>query len=87
MLLRSLVAVLLSIPATTAIIGVILILVPVNESLLMSLLLMVFPIWVVVSSAAYLALRPAASAAILCTISAVGFGLIAALKYAGISGL
>jgi hypothetical protein len=86
-LLRSLVAMLLSIPATTAIIGVVLVLVPVNHSLLMSLLLMAFPVWVLVSSAAYLAPHPAASAAILGAISIIGFGLIAALKYAGLSGL
>lgn len=87
MLLRSVIAVLLSIPATTALIGVLLVLAPPHESLLMSLLLMAFPCWVLVASAAYMLPRPATSAAMLIAVSVVCFGLIAAIKYTGLSAI
>ena len=83
MLLRSLLVTLLSIPATTAILGVLLALVSPNESLMVSLLLLAFPVWVLVACAAYTVRRPSTSALELLVTSGVGVGVVAVLKRVG----
>ena len=83
MLARSLVATLLSIPATVAVVGALLVIVPAYNSLIMSLLLIAFPIWVLIASAAFMIPTPARSAAALITVPLIGFGVIASVKYLG----
>lgn len=84
---RSLVAVLLSLPATVAVIGVFLAATPPEPGLRLPSLLMVFPVWVVIASASYLIRRTTTAAAILTAVSLAGFGLIGVLKYAGVGGV
>ena len=54
MLVRSLIAVVLSIPATFAIVGVVLVLTPQTTSFILPVLLLVFPIWVTLTVCSYL---------------------------------
>ena len=87
MLARSLVAVLLSIPATVAILGVIIVVTPSNNTLSMSALLLSFPLWIVIASASYLTPRASVAALILTGISLLGLGIVTAMKAAGLAGL
>ncbi len=87
MLARSLIAVLLSIPATVAVIGVLLAITPADKSLSVALLLLAFPLWVGIASASYLLQRPAVSAFVLIAVSALGLGLVQWLKFAGLAGI
>ena len=87
MLARSLVAVILSMPATVAAIGLCLALVPVASEMTLPLLLMVFPVWIGLACASYLLPKASAAAAVLCGITGLGFGLMAVLKFLGLAGL
>lgn len=87
MVLRFSIALLLSIPASIALIGVLLILLPANDSLIISLLLMTFPTWVLLASASYMFDSPAHSAQFLAAISIIGFSIIATLRITGFSSL
>jgi hypothetical protein len=86
-LARSLVALLLSMPATVALIGLCLALLPEASPLTLLALLMVFPLWVTLACASYLLPTARAAAAVLCGVSGLGFGAIAALKLLGMSGV
>lgn len=87
MLVRSLVAVFLSIPATVAVIGLVLALTPAQSSLSMSLLLLAFPLWVCVACATYLTTSARRAALVLIVVSIIGLGLVTLLRYAGLAGL
>ncbi len=83
MLVKSLVAVLMSIPATVAILGVLMAVTPASPSITMPLLLAIFPVWVCLACASYLLPRAADSAAVLSAIAGAGFCILAFLKFAG----
>lgn len=87
MLLRSIVAIVLSMPATVAIVGAFIVITPASSAISMAALLLAFPVWVCIASASYLTPRPGVSALVLVAVSACGFGLIASLKATGIAGL
>ena len=87
MLARSLAAILLSIPATVALISLCLALLPVTSSLTLPILLMVFPLWVGLATASYLLPTARAAALVLCGLTALGFGLLALLRFFGMAGV
>jgi cell shape-determining protein MreD len=76
----------LSMPATVALIGLCLALLLVASQLTMPALLMVFPAWVGLACASYVLPTARAAAAVLCGITGLGFGLIS-LKLLGIAGV
>ncbi|MEM8497802.1 MAG: hypothetical protein AAF542_07240 [Pseudomonadota bacterium] len=82
MLARSLVAVILSIPATTAIIGLFIALTPTQHWILPSLL-MAFPVWIGLACASYQLSRARTAAGLLLSISILGTAAIALLKALG----
>lgn len=87
MLARSLAAILLSIPATVALISLCLALLPVASGLTLPALLMVFPAWVGLATASYLLPTARASALVLCGFTALCFGLLALLRLFGMAGV
>ncbi|MCB1855221.1 MAG: hypothetical protein KDI05_10105 [Halieaceae bacterium] len=87
MLARSLVAVLLSIPATVALLGLCLALLPVASDLTLPALLLVFPVWVGLACASYLLPTARVAAALFCALTVLCCGLIALLKSLGLSGV
>ncbi|MBO6557264.1 MAG: hypothetical protein JJ957_12245 [Pseudomonadales bacterium] len=87
MLARSLVAVFLSLPASFAVIGLILVVVPLTTSQILPFLLMVFPVWLGFVCASYVLDDTERVAMGLVVISVVGFGLVALLKYVGVAAL
>ena len=87
MLAKSVIAVLLSLPATVAALGLLMAATPASSSLTMVLLLMFFPLYVGMVSTTYLLPDTRTAAAVLTAITGGGFGLIALLKFAGLSGL
>ncbi|MEM9532401.1 MAG: hypothetical protein AAGA23_15905 [Pseudomonadota bacterium] len=86
MVSRSFVAVLLSAPATIAVIGLFLAITPPIGALRLPALLMVFPVWVGIACASYLIHSARLAAAVLVGISLVGFGLIELLKQTTVVG-
>ena len=86
-LVRSLVAVLLSMPATVAIIGFCLALLPAGTPYTLPLLLMVFPVWGGLASASYLLPDARRAAVVLVGVSALSFVLTLLLKFWGYSGV
>ena len=84
MLVRSLIAVVLSIPATFAIVGVVLVLTPQTTSFILPVLLLVFPIWVTLTVCSYLIAESRQVVIGLIVIAALGFGLIALLRLTGL---
>ncbi|WP_157976427.1 hypothetical protein [Parahaliea mediterranea] len=87
MLARSLVAVLLSLPATVALIGLFLALVPASNALALPALLMAFVLWVALASASYLIPRALPAALVLLAITGISFALLTLLKLAGVSAV
>ena len=87
MLVRSLVALLLSIPATVAIMGVLIAVTPSSNAISMSALILAFPVWVCVASASYITTRAGLAAAVLVAISVAGLGLVHVLRFMGAAGL
>ncbi|MEM8983841.1 MAG: hypothetical protein AAGC71_12495 [Pseudomonadota bacterium] len=87
MVARSFVAVLLSAPATVALVGLFLAATPPAEALRMPSLLMVFPVWVAIACASYLIPTARWAAAALIGFSLVGFGLIELLKRTSVVGV
>ncbi|HCY04386.1 MAG TPA: hypothetical protein DHU16_02955 [Gammaproteobacteria bacterium] len=85
MLVRSLIAVVLSIPATFAIVGVVLVLTPQTTSFILPVLLLVFPIWVTLTVCSYLIAESRQVVIGLIVIAALGFGLIALLRLTGLT--
>ena len=85
MLARSLIAVLLSIPASFAVIGVILVVTPLTTSQMLPVLLMVFPVWLGLVCGSYLVPERRYAALGLVALAAGGFGLIALLKFTGLA--
>ena len=73
MLVRSLIAVVLSIPATFAIVGVVLVLTPQTTSVILPVLLLVFPIWVTLTVCSYLIAESRQVVIGLVVIAALGF--------------
>ncbi|MEM7097700.1 MAG: hypothetical protein AAF541_05520 [Pseudomonadota bacterium] len=86
MLSKSLVATILSLPATVAVIGVFLVTVP-APSLHLPALLMVFPIWVAIACGVYQIPKTSHAAAVLVLIAVSGYGIITLLKSTGVSAL
>ena len=87
MFARSLVGVLLSIPASAAIMGVFLSLTASDSGVIAPSLLLFFPLWVALASASYLQPTARSSAAVLLGISGGGFGLLAIIKFIGVSAV
>lgn len=87
MLVRSLVAILLSIPATVALISLCLALLPVASGLTLPALLMVFPTWVGLATASYLLPTARASTAVLCGVTGLAFAMVILLRFFGLSGV
>lgn len=87
MLTKSLLVVLLSIPASVAILGSVIVLTPAAPTKTLPSLLMFFPLWIAVASLAYLLQRNRTITIVLVSISLAGFGLIQATKYFGIAGI
>ena len=85
MLVRSLIAVLLSIPATFALVGVVLVLIPQSTSAILPVLLLVFPVWMTLTCCSYLISDLRQTVIGLVAIAAVGFGLIATLRWTGLT--
>ncbi|MEM7217380.1 MAG: hypothetical protein AAF515_03375 [Pseudomonadota bacterium] len=85
MLARSLVACLLSFPATIALVGLFLLATSGAPALRLPSLLMIFPIWVGLASASYLIPHTGKAAALLTGVSLAGFAAIALLRYLGVS--
>lgn len=87
MLTRSLVALLLSIPAVCGAIGLVLALAPADPALILPALLLTFPLWVVVATASYVSPVASRAALVLGIVSGVSFALIALLRVFGVSSL
>ncbi|MBK88057.1 MAG: hypothetical protein CMQ44_04305 [Gammaproteobacteria bacterium] len=87
MLIRSLIAVVLSIPATFAIVGLVLVLTPQTTNIILPVLLLVFPVWVTLTVCSYLIAESRRVAVGLLVIAALGFALIALLRTAGLAVL
>ena len=87
MLARSLAAVLFSFPATVALMGLCLALLPAASNLTLPTLLMVFPVWVGLATASYVLPTARATSIALCGLTGLGFGLIALLKFFGLAGV
>lgn len=87
MLVRSLIAVLLSIPASAALMGLFLALTPPETTRILPTLLMFFPLWVGLACASYLFPKPGGAAAMLASICGFGFGVIAIVKFLGVSSV
>lgn len=86
MVARSFVAVLLSAPATVALVGLFLVATPPVAALRLPSLLMVFPLWIAIACLSYLIPTAKKAAAVLIGISVVGFGLIEVLKMTTVGG-
>ena len=86
MIVKSLVATILSLPVTIILIGLFLVLIP-APSLHLASLLMVFPIWVVTSCAVYQIPRSSHAALLMVTVIGLGYLLIVLLKQTGLSAL
>lgn len=87
MLVKSLIAVLLSIPATVGLIGMCLAMLPKADALTFPILLLVFPVWVGLACACYLLPSTGAMAGVFCAITGLCFGIIYALKAIWLSGV
>ncbi len=87
MLIRSLIAVVLSIPATFAIVGLVLVLTPQTTNIILPVLLLVFPVWVTLTVCSYFIAESRRVAVGLLVIAALGFALIALLRTAGLAVL
>lgn len=87
MLTRSLVAFLLAIPATVALVGVWLAITPESPSKILPMLLLFYPAYIGIACASYLFLEAKTAAAVLVAVASVGFGFIALLKFLGMAGL
>lgn len=87
MLGKSLLILFLSIPATVAILGSLLVLTPAEPTKTLPSLLMFFPLWIAVASGCYLLRRKRTIAATLVSVSFIGFGLIHITKHFGIAGV
>lgn len=86
-MLRALSALLLSFAASTAILGLFLTATPPGSAKILPALLMFFPLWICVGSAAYFFPTKKAAAASLFTVTGVGFGLMAIMKFFGLAGI
>jgi hypothetical protein len=84
---KSLIVLFLSIPASVAIIGVVLAIVPPDLGYTLPMLLLFYPLWTCVACGSYFFRNTTTAAALLSAISGVGFGLIAILKFVGITNL
>ena len=87
MLARSLVAVLLSVPATVGLIALCLALLPVASELTLPALLLVFPVWVGLACTGYLLPTARAAAAVFCGLTGLCFGSLALLSFLGLSSV
>ncbi|MEM6774065.1 MAG: hypothetical protein AAF640_04405 [Pseudomonadota bacterium] len=87
MLLKSVLILCLSMPASVAILGTVLVLTPAAPTKTLPSLLLFFPLWIGVASSCYLLRRNGAIAALLVSITLVGFGVIQATKYFGVAGV
>ena len=87
MLARSLVACLLSIPVSFALVGLMLALTPATTSLSLSLILLIFPVWLLVATSSYTIPDWRRSALVLVAVASAGFGLLAVLKFLGLATL
>ncbi len=86
MIVKSLLATILSLPVTIILIGLFLVLIP-APSLHLASLLMVFPIWVVISCAVYQIPRTSHAALLMVTVAGLGYLVIVLLKQTGLSAL
>ncbi|MEM1261982.1 MAG: hypothetical protein AAGH76_06280 [Pseudomonadota bacterium] len=86
MIARSIVAVLLSIPASMILISLFLAATPPITALRAPSMLLVFPLWVVIATASFLVPTARFSALMLSAISLVGYGLIQLLDAVGVGG-
>lgn len=87
MLVRSLVALFLSLPAAAGLIGLVLALAPADPELKLPMLLMAFPFWVGVASASYLTTSALRAAIVLSATAAGSFGLLALLRCLGVASI
>jgi hypothetical protein len=84
MLARSLTIVLLSVPASFALVGIVLTLVPMQADYMLPTMLMVFPLWIGIICVAYLVTELRRAAAFLVGIIVVSGVIIAALRFMGL---
>ncbi|MEM1403034.1 MAG: hypothetical protein AAGG55_06875 [Pseudomonadota bacterium] len=87
MLAKSILIVLLSFPASIAILGSVLALTPVAEEKTLPSLLMFFPLWIVIMSVSYLLPRKQTIALALISTAAVGGSVIFLTKHYGVAGI
>ncbi|MEM1190764.1 MAG: hypothetical protein AAF933_15160 [Pseudomonadota bacterium] len=87
MLAKSLLILFLSVPASVAILGTLLVLTPAEPAKTLPSLLMFFPLWIGVASSCYLLRRNGVIAALLVSITLVGFGVIQVTKHFGVAGV
>ena len=85
MLAKSLVATLLSVPATLAVIGLLLAVTPTTGTFAMPLLLMVFPAWLAMTFGSFLVPETKHAAALLVVVTVVALAATALLKYLGLA--
>ncbi|MEM6485293.1 MAG: hypothetical protein AAF662_09950 [Pseudomonadota bacterium] len=86
MIARSIVGVLLSIPASVILIALFLVATPPMPAWRIPTLLMVVPVWVGVASASFLLPTARDAALALIAVSVMGYGLIKFLNFAGVGG-
>ncbi len=86
MIAKSIVAVLLSLPASIMLIALFLQATPLIETLRFPSLLMVFPVWVALATLSFLFTKARYAALLLIGISLLGYALIILLKTMNIGG-
>ncbi|MEM6485034.1 MAG: hypothetical protein AAF662_08625 [Pseudomonadota bacterium] len=86
MIARSIVGVLLSIPASIILIALFLAATPPMPAWRVPTLLMLVPVWVGVAAASFLIPKARYSALALVSVSIIGYGLIELLDFAGVGG-
>ena len=83
MIVKASIAILLGLPATISLLGIVVVLLP-DRTLHLPTLLLVFPVYVVIASGSYLIKRPAYAALLLVCVTLFGLTTIQALKTFGL---
>ena len=83
MIVKASIAILLGLPATISLLGIVVVLLP-DRTLHLPTLLLVFPVYVVIASGSYLIKRPSYAALLLVCVTLFGLITIQALKTFGL---
>ena len=83
MIVKALIAIILGLPATISLLGILVVLLP-DRSPHLPTLLLVFPVYVAIASGSYLIKRPSYAALLLVCVTLFGLATIQALKTFGL---